>query len=275
MALMPGMTLARINGLGTMWLEVAVPEVHAALLSPGRPVRATMAAYPGETFDGRVAVVLPEAARETRTLRVRIELPNRAGKLKAGMYAQATIGGQREEALVVPSEAVIRTGQRAVVFVAGEQTGRFSPVDVELGREVGGRLIVLKGLSAGQQVVASGQFLIDSEASMSGMVGRSATGAASAASASAAAAVVHEATGVVEAIEPNRVTLQHDPVPALKWPAMSMPFALKATEQTAGLKVGDRVRFSFSEGASGVVIERIARQAPAPAGKATDKGIGQ
>ncbi len=204
MALMPGMTLARINGLGTMWLEVAVPEVHAALLSPGRPVKATLAAYPGEVFDGRVAVVLPETARETRTLRVRIELPNRAGKLKAGMYAQAMIGGQREEALVVPSEAVIRTGQRAVVFVAGEQTGRFSPVEVELGREVGGRLIVLKGLSAGQQVVASGQFLIDSEASMSGMVGRSATGAASAAPASAAAAAVHEATGVVEAIEPNR-----------------------------------------------------------------------
>ena len=275
MALMPGMTLARINGLGTLWLEVAVPEVHAALLSPGRPVRATLAAYPGETFDGRVAVVLPEAARETRTLRVRIELPNRAGKLKAGMYAQATIGGQREEALVVPSEAVIRTGQRAVVFVAGEQTGRFSPVEVELGREVGGRLIVRKGLSAGQQVVASGQFLIDSEASMSGMVGRSATGAASAASASAAAAAVYEATGVVEAIEPNRVTLQHDPVPALKWPAMSMPFALKATEQTAGLKAGDRVRFSFSEGASGVVIERITKQAPATAGTAMDKGIGK
>jgi membrane fusion protein, copper/silver efflux system len=185
------------------------------------------------------------------------------------------IGGQREEALVVPSEAVIRTGQRAVVFVAGEQTGRFSPVEVVLGREVGGRLIVLKGLSAGQQVVASGQFLIDSEASMSGMVGRSGTGAASAAPASAAAAAVHEATGVVEAIEPNRVTLQHDPVPALKWPAMSMPFALKATEQTAGLKVGDRVRFSFSEGASGVVIERITRQAPAPASNATDKGIGK
>ena len=174
MSLAPGTTLARINGLGTLWLEVAVPEVNAALLSPGRPVKASLAAYPGETFDGQVAVVLPETTRETRTLRVRIELPNRAGKLKAGMYAQASIGGQREEALVVPSEAVIRTGQRAVVFVADEASGRFSPVEVELGREVGARLIILKGLAEGQKVVVSGQFLLDSEASVSGMVARSA-----------------------------------------------------------------------------------------------------
>ena len=264
MSLAPGMTLARVNGLGTMWLDVAVPEVHAALLRPGAPVKATLAAYPGEAFDGRVAVVLPEATRETRTLRVRIELPNRAGKLKAGMYAQASIGGRREDALVVPGEAVIRTGQRAVVFVAGDRPGQFSPVEVELGREVGAKLIVLKGLAEGQQVVASGQFLIDSEASMSGMVARSAAGAASAPTGAGAMAAatdaVHETTGVVEAIEPGEVTLRHDPVPALKWPAMSMPFALKSPQQTAGLKAGDRVRFSFSEGASGVVIVRIARE---------------
>jgi len=174
MSLAPGMTLARINGLATLWLEVAVPEVHAGLLGQGRPVKATLAAFPGETFDGHIAVVLPEASRETRTLRVRIELPNRAGKLRAGMYAQASIAGARQEALVVPSEAVIRTGQRAVVFVAGDTPGQFSPVPVELGREVGDKLVVLKGLAEGQKVVASGQFLIDSEASMSGAVGRSA-----------------------------------------------------------------------------------------------------
>jgi membrane fusion protein, copper/silver efflux system len=180
------------------------------------------------------------------------------------MYAQASISGAAQEALVVPSEAVIRTGQRAVVFVAGDKPGQFSPVEVELGREVGGKLVVRKGLAEGQQVVASGQFLIDSEASMSGMVARSApasAGASASASMGAAkAAVVHEALGVVEAIEPTEVTLQHEPVPALKWPAMSMPFNLKSAQQTAGLKVGDRVRFGFSEGASGVVIERIAKE---------------
>jgi membrane fusion protein, copper/silver efflux system len=223
-------------------------------------VKVSFAAYPGEVFDGRIAVVLPEANRETRSLRVRIELPNRGAKLKAGMYAQASISGAAQEALVVPSEAVIRTGQRAVVFVAGDKPGQFSPVEVELGREVGGKLVVLKGLSSGQQVVVSGQFLIDSEASMSGMVARSALAPASAPAGAAKAAVVHEALGVVEAIEPTEVTLQHEPVPALKWPAMSMPFNLKSAQQTAGLKVGDRVRFGFSESASGVVIERIAKE---------------
>jgi Cu(I)/Ag(I) efflux system membrane fusion protein len=260
MSLAPMMTLARINGLGTLWLEVAVPEVHAALLAAGRPVQASLAAYPGELFSGRVQVVLPEANRETRTLRVRIELPNRAGKLRAGMYAQALIAGPREELLVVPSEAVIRTGERAVVFVAGDQPGRFSPVQVELGREVGAMLVVRKGLSAGQQVLASGQFLIDSEASMSGMVGRAAAPGASGAPGVSPTAALHDATGVIEAMDAAEVTLRHGPVPALKWPAMTMPFALRSAQQAAGLKAGDRVRFSFSEGASGPLIERMAKE---------------
>lgn len=260
MAMAPMMTAARINGLSSLWLEVAVPEVHAALLAPGRPVQARFAAWPGETFEGRIAAVLPEAQKETRSLRVRIELPNRGGKLRAGLYAQVTLRGTAEPVLVVPSEAVIRTGQRAVVFVAGTEPGQFAPVEVKLGRELGDKLVVLQGLQAGQQVVASGQFLIDSEASMAGMVARTAAGP-----------VVHETTGMVEGIEGLEITLQHDPVPALKWPAMSMPFALKSPTQAAGLKVGDPVVFSFSEGASGVVVEKIARRekpAEIPAEKA-------
>ena len=224
MSLAPMMTLARINGLGTMWLEVAVPEVHAALLSPGRAVKATSRPTPVKCSTAASPCVLPETNRETRSLRVRIELPNRGGKLKAGMYAQASISGAAQEALVVPSEAVIRTGQRAVVFVAGDKPGQFSPVEVELGREVGGKLVVLKGLSAGQQVVVSGQFLIDSEASMSGMVARSARRRRARRWAPPRPPSCTRPVGVIEAIEPTEVTLQHEPVPALKWPAMSMPF---------------------------------------------------
>jgi membrane fusion protein, copper/silver efflux system len=179
MSLAPGMTLARIGGLGTLWLEVAVPEVHAGLLGVGQAVTASFSAYPGEVFKGRIAAVLPEARLETRTLRVRIELPNPGGRLKAGMAALALLSGPVQPALVVPSEAVIRTGQRTLVFVAGETPGRYTPVAVELGREVGGRLVVLQGLVAGQQVVASGQFLIDSEASLAGVVARSSAAPAS------------------------------------------------------------------------------------------------
>jgi Cu(I)/Ag(I) efflux system membrane fusion protein len=84
-------------------------------------------------------------------------------------------------------------------------------------------------------------------------------------------APVHEALGVIEGIEAAEVTLRHEPVPALKWPAMTMPFSLKSAQQTAGLKVGDHVRFSFSDGASGVVIESIAKQPHAPTAKGAAK----
>lgn len=254
MSLAPGMTLARIGGLGTLWLDVAVPEVHAGLLAAGQPVTATLPAFPGEVFRGRVAAVLPEAQRETRSLRVRVELPNRGGRLKAGMAAVVRLQGPAQPALVVPSEAVIRTGQRALVYVAGDGPGRYRPVPVELGRELGGVIEVLQGLSEGQQVVASGQFLIDSEASLSGVLNRAA----------AATAAVHDARGVVESIDKGELTLQHEPVPALKWPAMSMPFELKDARQAAGLRVGDAVEFSFSQSAGGWRLERIAK-ATAPA----------
>lgn len=274
MALAPMMTLARINGLSTLWLEAAVPEVHAALLAVGRPVQARFAAYPGEVFSGRIAAVLPEANRETRTLRVRIELPNKGGKLRAGMYAQATLAGAAESALVVPSEAVIRTGRRALVFVAGGEGGRYTPVDVELGREVGGRLVILKGLSEGQQVVASGQFLVDSEASVTGVIGRTAAAPVAVASAATTPAVstapaLHQTLGVVRALAADEIELDHEPVPALKWPAMTMPFALKSPALLQGLTVGDRVRFGFRQGPSGVVIEQIEKLAAAAAASAS------
>ncbi len=266
MALAPMMTLARINGLSTLWLEAAVPEVHAALLGLGRPVQARFAAWPGEVFDGRIAAVLPEANRETRTLRVRIELPNKGGKLRAGMYAQATLAGAAESALVVPGEAVIRTGQRTMVFVAGGEPGRYTPVDVTLGREVGGKLVILKGLTEGQQVVASGQFLVDSEASLSGAVAR--TAAPASAPAAAAGPLLHEVNAVVESVEGAEISVQHEPVPALKWPAMSMPFALKSPALGQGLKAGDKVRLRFSAEGAGPVVHDVQRlpAAAAPQG---------
>ncbi len=194
MSLMPTMTLARINGIGSMWLEVAVPEVHAALLVPGRAVQATLPAFAGERFDGRIAAVLPEANKDTRTLRVRIELPNPAQKLKAGMLARARIAAPGEPALWVPAEALIRTGERNLVFVAGEMPGQFLPVEVTPGAENGGRVQILKGLQEGQKVVASGQFLIDSEASLAKAVaGAAGNPAAVPASAPAAAAHDHSA----------------------------------------------------------------------------------
>ncbi len=172
MTVSAGATLAKINGLDTVWLEAAIPEIQAANVNGGEPVIVSLTAYPGEDFKGRVIAVLPQANLETRTLRVRIELTNPHGRLRPGMFAQVRLdSGSSEPALYVPSEAVIHTGTRTVVIVAGEG-GRFIPTLVQTGREGAGRTTVLKGLAEGQKVVVSGQFLIDSEASLKGVLAR-------------------------------------------------------------------------------------------------------
>ncbi len=181
MTVAPGMTLARINGLGTVWLEAALPEalagVLAASIAPGQPVQARFPALPGQVLTGRVAAILPEANRDTRTLRLRIELPNPGQRLRAGLFAQVSLQGTRRDALVVPAEGVIRTGRRALVYVA-EAGGRFRPVEVTVGEQFDDRIVIRSGLVAGQQIVASGQFLIDSEASLQGVLARAAVPAA-------------------------------------------------------------------------------------------------
>jgi Cu(I)/Ag(I) efflux system membrane fusion protein len=172
MTVSTGATLAKINGLATAWIEAAIPEARGALAQLGRRVEVRLTAYPGEHFAGRVIGVLPQANAETRTVRVRIELANLTGRLRPGMYAQVRLddGGQTP-VLYVASEAVIRTGTRAVVIVAGEHN-RFIPTEVQTGADVDGKTVILKGLTDGQTVVASGQFLIDSEASLKGVLTR-------------------------------------------------------------------------------------------------------
>ncbi len=255
MSVAPGMTLARINGLGTVWLEAALPEVQAAAIQPGQPVQARFPALPGEVIQGKVAAVLSEANRDTRTLRLRIELPNPAQRLKAGMFAQVTLRGAQHETLVVPAEAVIRTGKRALVYLS-EQPGRYRPVAVEVGEQVDEHIVIRSGLSAGQQVVASGQFLIDSEASLQGVLARAAAPAASAPA--PAAALEYRTRGVVVDIEADSITLDHEAVPELKWPAMTMPFKLADKRHAQGLKKGQAVQFSFAQQGDEHVITRLA-----------------
>jgi membrane fusion protein, copper/silver efflux system len=171
MTVSAGTTLARINGLDTVWLEAAIPESENGRLAVGQSVDARLAAYPGEVFNGRVITILPEANVETRTIRVRVELPNRDLRLRPGMYAQLRLDtGDGTSRLWVPSEAIIRTGTRNLVIVA--DADRFVPTEVEIGPEAGGKTVILAGLRAGQKVVASGQFLIDSEASLRGVLAR-------------------------------------------------------------------------------------------------------
>ena len=172
MTVATGATLAKVNGLATAWIEAALPQAQGALGELGKRVEARLTAYPGQRFTGRVIGVLPQANAETRTVRVRIELDNPGGRLRPGMFAQVRLdNGEQTPVLYVASEAVIRTGTRAVVIVAGEQN-RFIPTQVQAGVEVNGKTVIVKGLTEGQTVVASGQFLIDSEASLKGVLAR-------------------------------------------------------------------------------------------------------
>ena len=231
----PGTTLFRLNGLSSVWVNMDIPEALAGAVRPGAPIVASVPAYPGERFEGKVAAVLPEVNAATRTLKARVELRNPGARLKPGMFATVSIAPREaREAVLVPSEAVIVTGERAVVIVDRGQ-GRFEPVTVKAGRDEGGRTEILEGIDAGTRVVASGQFLIDSEASLRGVERRMAPPAPAA----------HHAEGREEQVREGTLTISHGPVPELKWPAMTMDFQAPESGMPPGLKAGDRVGFDF------------------------------
>jgi Cu(I)/Ag(I) efflux system membrane fusion protein len=171
MTLTQGQTLAQVVGIGTVWLNAAVPEAQAGSVRVGQSASATLTAFPGQTFGGRIIAILPTAQADSRTITVRIELANRGGRLRPGMFAQVALGAAGNSVLLVPSEAVIRTGTRTIVMLA-IGNGRYQPAEVRTGREGGGKTEILEGLAVGEKVVASGQFLLDSEASLTGIPAR-------------------------------------------------------------------------------------------------------
>jgi Cu(I)/Ag(I) efflux system membrane fusion protein len=171
MTVTAGQTLAEISGLGTVWVNAAVPETQAAQMRIGAIARVGFTAFPAEPVSGRITAILPQAEATSRTISVRIELANRSGKLRPGMFAQVALGGEGRSGLLVPSEAVIRTGTRNLVMLAGKN-GHYSPAEVRIGADANGQTEILAGLAEGERIVASGQFLIDSEASLLGVVAR-------------------------------------------------------------------------------------------------------
>ena len=250
-AVSPGMTLFRIAGLEKVWAVAEVPEAQAVRLARGQKVKAVLQADASQAFDGELKEILPQVSASTRTLQARFEVDNKGEKLTPGMLLRLQVEGPVSSRLVVPSEAVIRTGKRAVVLVR-KDNGSFDSRDVAIGREVGDDIEVVQGLTEGEQVVASGQFLIDSEARLRSVTGRmsapAAMPAASAASMSAATASVFVGEGKVESVEPDGITISHGPVAALRWPSMTMGFGKPDPKAFADVKPGDTVRFEFRKG---------------------------
>jgi Cu(I)/Ag(I) efflux system membrane fusion protein len=235
MTVTPGSMLFKLVDLSTVWVNAEVPEAQAAQVRPGSAVEARVTGYPGVVFKGKVGALLPEVNAATRTLRARIELPNPAGRLKPGMFAMLTFASlQGKPSVLVPSEAVIRTGQHDVVIVALDE-GRFRATEVRVGREADGQSVILKGLKQGDKVVLSGQFLIDSEASLSGTLAR------------LEGLQDHKGRGTVVSVDAaaGHVELDHEAIPSLRWPGMTMEFIVEDEAQLRKLKKGDAVEFEL------------------------------
>lgn len=270
MTVASGAQLFRINGLSTVWVNADVPENVAAKVRPGDAVEARTPALPGSVFKGKVGAVLPEVNSTTRTLKARIELANTGGQLVPGMFATITFASSRDaDVLLVPSESVIRTGTRSVVILA-QDGGKFQPVDVELGGESNGQTEIRKGLTAGQKIVLSGQFLLDSEASLKGTTTRMGDAQPSGTSPEAP---LHHGQGKVERIGKDEVTISHGPIATLQWGAMTMGFKMPPAGLPRNVGVGDRVAFDIKPRQDGTFeIVAISPVADAPA--ASDKAMG-
>jgi membrane fusion protein, copper/silver efflux system len=172
----PGMKLYRIADLSTVWLYADIYESEVPLVREGQAVTVSLSYYPGETFKGKITYIYPYLDTQTRTNKVRLEFANSHGKLKPGMYANSEIAINLGTTLTVPESAVLQSGLRQLVFVE-QRPGVFTPRDVKLGAKANARFAVLDGLSVGERVVTSGNFLLDSESklqsatSMMGMMG--------------------------------------------------------------------------------------------------------
>ncbi len=270
MTVMAGTTLFRINGLSTVWANAEVPESQSALLRPGAKVQARSPAAPGTTFDGKVQAILPEVNPATRTLKARLELANPGARLVPGMFVTMQFMDMRaEKALLIPTEAVIQTGKRTVVMLA-EEGGSFRPVNVETGIESAGQTEIRRGLQAGQRVVVSSQFLIDSEASLKGVETRLNDAPKPVA---ANPAPRHEGEAKVVAVGKDVITLSHGPIPTLKWGAMTMDFKTPPQQaQPRNLGAGDRVSFEFYMDEDGLPqLTRVSPLAAAPGSAGSQK----
>ena len=169
--IMAGDVLYRVVDLGSVWVDGQVFEQDLATVRVGQIVHADFQALPGEHRMGRISYIYPTINPETRTARVRVVLPNADLRLKPGMYATLRIAGtSRDAVLTIPRDAVLSTGERSIVFVK-ETGGQLAPREVALGASNDERVEILRGLSAGDSVVASATFLVDAESNLGKALG--------------------------------------------------------------------------------------------------------
>ncbi len=166
----PGMKLYAVADLSTVWVYAEVFQNDIGKVNVGDPASITVDAYPGETFPARVSFIWPQVDRETRRARVRLEIPNPQMKLLLGMYVDVKISVPLGDQLAIPASGVFQSGTRQIAFI-DHGGGSFEPRDIELGGRAGDDFIVLRGLEAGERIVTSANFLIDSESQLQAAMG--------------------------------------------------------------------------------------------------------
>ena len=249
MYLKPDIRALSLSDLSTVWLQVDVFERDIGLLTSEMVAEARFEHLPGRVFQGEIDYIFPELDPETRTLRVRLRYDNREGLLRPNMFANVTLTPRKtRSALTVPSEAVIRTG-RAERVILKTAEGLFRPRLVTTGLRGGFgnglRTEIIQGLGPGDEVVASAQFLIDSESALNAGLMRFAPTEAEPAA----------AAGTLLALDKDRrrATIRHEAIPAMDWPAMETTFAVRSDVALDRLSIGDAVKFRAFRGADGLL----------------------
>ncbi|RJX30898.1 MAG: efflux RND transporter periplasmic adaptor subunit [Oxalobacter sp.] len=258
MRFMPGEMLYQVADLSSVWVVADVFEQDIGLIQSGAMATVRINAYPDKTFEGKIAYVYPTLKAETRTAQVRVELPNSGLLLKPSMFAQVELPvGGKEEVLTVPDSAVIDSGTRRIVLVQLSE-GRFEPREIKTGARSENYIEVLDGVKEGERVVVSANFLIDAESNLKsvigGMGGHAVHGGAAKPEGGVQtdkkpSAVGHKADGVIDGIDGKTGTLsiKHEPVASLKWPAMTMEFKAANESLLKDLKPGTSIAFEFVE----------------------------
>jgi len=257
MFIQPNTTIMSLADLSSVWLLAEVFESQSDWVAAGQAAQATLDYMPGVEFSGQVDYVYPVLDPVTRTLRVRLRFDNPEERLKPNMYARVSIYGRlRPNALSIPREALIPApGKDRVVVAIGD--GKFHVHEVMTGLESGEFVEILAGISEGDEVVTSSQFLIDSEASLAGSFKRLESNEA-----------LYEerglgpvfASGSVDEIdlENKRIRISHGPIDELGWPSMTMVFDVRPAVDLTTVKVGQDVQFSLvQEHAGEYVMEQI------------------
>jgi Cu(I)/Ag(I) efflux system membrane fusion protein len=257
MYVQPNSPIMSLADLSSVWLQAEVFESQADWVAAGQAAEARLDYMPDTVFSGQVEYVYPVLDPVTRTLKVRLRFDNPSERLKPNMYARVSIYGRlRPNALSIPREALIPApGRDRVVVAVGE--GKFHIHEVMTGLESGDFVEILAGISEGDEVVTSAQFLIDSEASIAGSIKR-------------LEAISHLpeeqklegvfGSGRVDEVdrEERRIRVSHGPIDVLGWPSMTMVFDVRPAVDLNGIEAGQDIRFSLiQEHAGEYVLEQI------------------